>query len=165
MKTILEFLRLSIRLPEKQAVFTLNREGFGLPIVFLCFILFIVSIPLGLQMVLSGENMAAELALPIFFVYFTFLYYPFFVLTILTPLVFITLFLMMYARIVKRKMGFFMLYKISAFASIIPVIGLSIMILTTVDWLQTVWIVISIVYILFVMIRVVHLYPPKRTTK
>lgn len=107
MKTMLDFLRNSIRLPQKEAVFTLNREGFGLPIVFLCFILLLVSLPLGVQMALSGENMAVEVALPIFLVYFFFVYYPFFVLSILIPLVAITLLALLVAKFAHRKMNFF----------------------------------------------------------
>ncbi|GAJ97982.1 hypothetical protein JCM19055_880 [Geomicrobium sp. JCM 19055] len=58
-------------------------------------------------MALSGENMAVEVALPIFLVYFFFVYYPFFVLSILIPLVAITLLALLVAKFAHRKMNFF----------------------------------------------------------
>ncbi|MBM7632935.1 hypothetical protein [Geomicrobium sediminis] len=165
MKTMLDFLRNSIRLPQKEAVFTLNREGFGLPIVFLCFILLLVSLPLGVQMALSGENMAAEVALPIFLVFFFFVYYPFFVLSVLIPLAAITLLALLVAKFAHRKMNFFMLYKIAAFAAILPVIGLGITILIGSALLETIWIGISIVYLTVILIRVVFIYPKRKSAR
>ncbi|GAJ97981.1 hypothetical protein [Geomicrobium sp. JCM 19055] len=58
-----------------------------------------------------------------------------------------------------------MLYKIAAFAAILPVIGLGITILIGSALLETIWIGISIVYLTVILIRVVFIYPKRKSTR
>ncbi|WP_382401437.1 hypothetical protein [Lentibacillus salinarum] len=108
----------SIKLPNKQAMFKLNRVGMDITVVYMFILLLIVSIPSITNQLTTGAG--AQMNLLFFLIYFLiFNYLP------LTMIVFLFLTLMAYigtgiTKLLRRKVRFPMLWKLTAYITTIP---------------------------------------------
>lgn len=161
MKSFFQRVWQCMQLPKKQVVFQLNRERIGVPFLYVGLLLALVCIPLFIQTYVNAEGVVADLALPMFAVYFLFIYFPIFALSIYGLIAAVSAIIFTCSKLADRKLTYLMLYKLTAFASTIPVIGYGLSLLVNED-LARVWIWLSVGYLIVVLIRVIYHFPKKK---
>src|SRR5699024_1797904 len=107
----------SIKLPGKQAMFKLNRTGMDITVVYMFILLFFVSLPTFVEQI-TNKTMNGL---------FLIIYYFMFSYLSLTIIVFVILSAVAYsgtgiAKLLKRKLRFSLLWKMSAYLTTIPFI-------------------------------------------
>ncbi|WMM33940.1 hypothetical protein [Shouchella clausii] len=164
MNSFLKRVRLAVRLPQRQAVFQLNKERIGVPFLYVGLLSALVCIPLSIETFLQSEGIIADLALPMFLVYFVFVYFPLFALSVYSLIAVVTALARAIALAAKRKLTFLMLYKIACFAATLPILGYGACLLVN-EALAKIWVGISIVFILVLLIRLLFHYPQANKSK
>lgn len=110
----------SLKLPNKKAMFRLNRVGMDLVVFYLFILILIVSIPEIAMQLQVTDNVGGDLPIVLKLIYFFMFYYlP------LTIAVFIFLSIMAYigvgiAKLLKRKLRYQIIWKLLAFTTTIP---------------------------------------------
>jgi uncharacterized membrane protein YhaH (DUF805 family) len=158
MKHFLNRVWLCMQLPKKQVVFRLNRERIGVPFLYVGVLLALICIPLFVQTFLQSEGIVADLILPMFAVYFLFIYFPIFALSVFFLIAAVSAIALTVAKLADRKLTYMMLYKIAAFAATIPIIGYGACLLIS-EEIATIWMWASFVYMVVMLTSVVFHYP------
>lgn len=161
MKAFLQRVWQCMLLPKKQIVFQLNRERIGVPFLYVGLLLALVCIPLFIELYMNSEGVVADLALPMFAVYFLFIYFPIFALSIYGIMAAVAAIVFTCAKLADRKLTYLMLYKLTAFASTIPIIGYGLSLLVD-EKLARLWMWVSVFYLLVILIRVIFYFPKKK---
>lgn len=146
----------SLQLPRRQAAFTLNRIGMDITVIYMFIILFISSLPTYFEQLATNERLSTFF-FSIFF--FIFHYLPVVVIVFLA-LSLIAWILSGIANLAKRKLRFSILWKMAASATTIPLL-----IFTVVSFfypLSTIYLILSILFILIVVTKIIFIYPPRR---
>lgn len=146
----------SVQLPKREAAFALNRIGMDTTVIYMFIILFISSIPTYLEQLQENERLSTFFY-SIFFFIFHYLPVVIIVFVALSILAWIASFI---TKIAKRKLRFSILWKMAASATTIPLL-----IFTIVSFfyhVDTLYLVVSIVFILLIVTRVIFLYPRRR---
>src|SRR5699024_684354 len=148
----------SIKLPGKQAMFKLNRTGMDITVVYMFILLFFVSLPTFVEQI-TNKTMNG-LFLIIYF--FMFSYLP------LTIIVFLLLSEVAYigtgiAKLLKRKLRFSLLWKMSAYLTTIPFIFYMVLSFFFPVSDQFLWLIL--IYILILLIKVITVYPKRKKRK
>lgn len=112
----------SIRLPQKKAMFQLNRIGMDVTIIYMFILIAIASIPSLLDSLTISTGSIAEMNIFFVFVYFFFVYY-----LSLTGIIFVFLSLLAYigtgiSKLLKRKIRFAILWKLCAYTTTLPLL-------------------------------------------
>lgn len=157
-KTFLE----SLKLPNKQALFRLNRVGMDIVVIYMFILILLASVPSLVSQI--EANSVSDMNMNVFFLliyFFIFYYLP------VTVFIFGLLSLVAcagvgIANLLKRKLRFAILWKMTAFTSTIPLILFTI--LTFFLDIPTYFFWIAIIYILIMLIRMITIYP-KRVQK
>ncbi|WP_419893205.1 DUF1189 family protein [Oceanobacillus kimchii] len=115
-----EILKHSIKLPQKKALFQLNRIGMDMIIIYLIIMLAIVSIPEWINRLNQSNGIGADMNIIFQFIYFFMFYY-----LIMTVFVFIAISIIAYvgkgiSHLMKRKLTYGLLWKMSACTVTIP---------------------------------------------
>lgn len=150
----------SIKLPNKNAIFKLNRIGMDITVIYMFLLLLLVAVPSFIAQWTGAENLMAEMNFLFFLIYFfIFFYLP------LTIIVFLSLSLVAYiavavARLMRRKLRFSILWKMSAYATTIPAV------LYTVTALfipvGNFFLILSVLFILIMLLAIISVYPKRR---
>lgn len=147
----------SIKLPQKKAMFKLNRTGMDIAVVYMFILLFIVSIPSLIVRIKDAHMLNVDIEWFFLIIYFFIFYYlP------LIVIVFILLSALAYiaggiTKLMKRKLHFSILWKMAAYTTTVPfllytVIALIVPISDTFLWF-------SLLYTLIVLIKIISVYP------
>lgn len=153
----------SLQLPKKQAMFKLNRTGMDITVVYMFILLFFVSLPTFIEQMVNPMGAMASMNIVFSLIYFfMFSYLP------LTIIVFLLLSLIAYigtgiAQLLKRRLRFSLLWKMSAYLTTIPFLiytGLSFFFPVNDSFL---WLVL--VYTLLLLIKVITVYPKRKKRK
>lgn len=150
----------SIKLPQKKAMFQLNRTGMDIAVVYMFILLLIVSMPSLIERIKDAHLFGVDIELFFLIIYFFIFYYlP------LTVIVFILLSIIAYiavgiTKLMKRKLHFSILWKMAAYTTTIPfliytIVALIFPISDTLLWL-------SLLYTLIVLIKIISVYPKIR---
>lgn len=150
----------SIRLPQKKAMFQLNRIGMDITIVYMFILLAIVSIPSLIDSLTSPTGSIAEMNAFFIFVYFFMVSY-----LSLIGLVFIFLSLIAYiatgiATLLQRKIRFAILWKLCAYTTTIPFL-----IYTIIAFffpISQVYLWVLCVYTFFFIIKMITVFPRRK---
>ncbi|WP_078394101.1 hypothetical protein [Shouchella patagoniensis] len=161
MKHFFNRVWLCMQLPKKQVVFRLNRERIGVPFLYVGLLIAFVCIPLFVQTFIQSDGVIADLILPMFAVYFLFIYFPIFALSVFSLIAAVAAIALTVAKLADRKLTYLMLYKIAAFAATIPIIGYGVSLLISEEFAM-IWIWASFLYLVAVLIRVIFHYPKAR---
>lgn len=151
----------SLKLPRKKAMFTLNRTGMDIVVVYLFILLLFVSVPPLIDRIIetkiAGVNIQQFFKIIYFFIFY---YLP------LNVIVFILISMIAYigkgfAYILNRKLHYSLLWKMAAYTTTIPfvvytVIALAFPVSDTLLW-------IGLLYTLLILIRLITIYPRRRT--
>src|SRR5690625_5228990 len=131
----------SIKLPQKQAVFTLNRIGMDITVLYLFFLLAIASLPALIDQIVMNET-TFHIHTIFLLIYFFIFYYLILVLIVFSGLSLIAYLGTLFAQLVHRKLRFSILWKMSAFTTTIPIVLFSI--ISFVYSVTTVFLIIAI---------------------
>lgn len=153
----------SLKLPNKKAMFKLNRVGMDIVVFYLFILVFIVSIPnLVLQLQMT-EGLAGGLPVILKLIYFFMFYYlP------LTIAVFLLISVMAYvgvaiAKLMKRKLRYQIIWKLLGFTTTIPF--LTYMLLASFFPISDKYLLLAIVYSFTMLIFMILKYPKRRARK
>ncbi|WP_059102945.1 hypothetical protein [Shouchella shacheensis] len=164
MKSFFYMLGLSVKLPQRKAVFVLNRKRVAGPFFYLCLLLFVVSIPLGAQMFLESVGPLSELPVFLFVLYFLLIFYPLFVLAVLAVLSILTAVIYVVSLCLHRKLTYLMIWKITLFAATLPLVGYGWLVMVQWEFMEG-WVGLSTLFMLVVLIKTVLIYPPIKRKK
>lgn len=153
----------SVKLPNKQAIFKLNRIGMDITVLYMSILVLLVSIPSLVDRLTATAGASANMQLILLLVYFLIFYY----LPLIT-MVLLLLSLVAYigtgiSRLMKRKIKFPILWKMSAYTTTIPFLLYTIIALIfTVD-VMYLW--LFLISSLFFIIKIITVYPKRKIRK
>ncbi|UTR07373.1 hypothetical protein MM326_04900 [Alkalihalobacillus sp. LMS6] len=164
MRDFMEQAKLSVQLPKKKAVFQLNRTRIGVPFFYVGIWLVFICIPLSVQSYWNAEGVLGELAVPIYFVYFLFVFFPIFAGAIYFLLAAIAAIALTLAKLLERKLTFLMMFKLASFAATFPLIGYGVFLFID-EGIATLWIWPSVAFLFFVLVRSIFHYPKQKNKR
>ncbi|MBP1949441.1 DUF1189 family protein [Virgibacillus litoralis] len=153
----------SVKLPNKQAMFKLNRIGMDITVLYMSILVLLVSIPSLIDRLTATGGASADMQLFLLFVYFFLFYYlP------LIIMVFLLLSLIAYigtgiSRLMRRKIRFPILWKMSAYTATIPFILYTIIALIFKVDVMYLW--LFLIYSILFIIKIITIYPKRKIRK
>lgn len=159
-KGLTEALKQSVKLPNKKATFALNRIGMDTAVIYLFIIIAIASIPNLIEQLLTTEFSAQihPFFLAIYFFIFNYLVLLVMIFSLLSLFAYV---MTVIAKILQRKLLFSILWKMSAFALTIPLIVFTV--LSYFFPLTYIFVTIALVYMTFVLVKIILIYPKRRS--
>ncbi|MEC5425080.1 DUF1189 family protein [Virgibacillus sp. C22-A2] len=150
----------SIKLPNKKAIFKLNRVGMDIAVIYMFILLVLVSIPSLIEQLTTMDGQSAELNL-----FFQSIYFFIFYFLPLVLIVFLLLSLIAYigsgiAHLMRRKLRYSILWKMSAFTTTVPVILYTL--LALIFPLSNTWLWLFFMYSIVFLILIISVYPKRR---
>jgi len=149
----------SLQLPKKQAVFALNRIGMDVAVVYMFILLAIASIP-GLVDQISSNNAETQLHTFFLLIFFFIFYYLVILIIVFSGLSLIAYIGTLIAKLAGRKLLFGLLWKMTAFATTIPLLAFTV--LSFFLPLTTIFLIIANLFIFFVLIKIIFIYPKRK---
>lgn len=151
----------SLKLPKREAVFALNRIGMDIVVIYMFLLLAIASIPGLVEQILSNSNNADSQLHTFFLLIFFFIFYYLIIVVIVFGLLSIIAYMgTLIAKGIGRKLQFGLMWKMTAFATTIPLLAFTI--LSFFIPLTTLFILISSGFMLYLLIRIILIYPKRK---
>lgn len=160
MKVFWNALIQSLKLPQKQAVFTLNRIGMDITVIYLFFLLALASLPALLEQIIMNQVSSVHVNSFFFLIYFFIFYYLILVLIVFSALSVIAYIGSGITKMVNRKLHFSLLWKMSAFSITLPLL-----LFTVISFfypLSYAFLAFAIIYIFFILLKIIFIYPKRR---
>lgn len=110
----------SLKLPNKKAMFQLNRTGMDTALIYMFFLIFLVSIPEFYNRLTGPEELYTNVLF--FAIYFFIFYYLPFTIMMLLSLSVVAFAYTKFAEVMERKLRFQIIWKLAAYATTIPVL-------------------------------------------
>lgn len=151
----------SLRLPKKQSVFTLNRIGMDITVIYLFFLLAIASLPALYEQIIVNETSTTHIHPFFFLIYFFIFYYLVLVLIVFSLLSIIAYIGTLITRSLKRKLRFSIIWKMTAFAITTPLL-----LFTVISFfypLSSLFLFLATIYTFFILIKIILIYPKRKT--
>lgn len=150
----------SIKLPNKKAIFQLNRIGMDITVIYMFILLLLVSVPSLIDRLTATSGPGTGLNSFFLVIYFFIFYYLPLVL-----IVFLLLSLSAYigvgiAKLMKRKLRYPILWKMSAYTTTIPFLLYTVTALFFSVSNSFLW--LFLVYTLIFLIKIISVYPKRR---
>lgn len=149
----------SLQLPKRKAVFTLNRIGMDVVVVYLFIFLAIASIP-GLIDQLSSNQVDIEIHPFFLLIFFFIFYYLIILLVVFTGISIIAYLGTLFATQTNRKLQFGLMWKMTAFATTIPLVAFTI--LSFFIPLSTIFLSVASIFILLILLKIILIYPKRK---
>src|SRR5690625_3560129 len=121
MKQFLHIFNSSFLLPRKQTVFALNRIRMDITVFYLFIILAVASIPALIEQTFINPITNVQIHGFFLFIYFFIIYYLILVIVVFCSISVVAFVAKWIAYILKRKLHYAILWKMTAFATTIPV--------------------------------------------
>lgn len=150
----------SLKLPQKNAVFTLNRIRMDTTVFYLFILLAIASLPELVNQILADDTAGFNVNIFFLLIYFFIFYYlmlVFIVFAILSIIAYISLII---SRGLKRKLHYSILWKMSAFATTVPFILYTI--ISFFYSLSYLFLTLATIYIFFMIVKIILIYPKRK---
>lgn len=150
----------SIQLPNKRAMFQLNRIGLDITIFYILIILLITSIPAFMDRLANASEFGTEMNIVFTIIYFFIFYYlP------LSIIVFIVIFITAYfgkiiSILAKRKLHYSLLWKMTAFTLTIPFLLYTIF--AFFFEVNNIYLLFAFIYSIGLLLKMVMHYPERR---
>ncbi|MCG3420794.1 DUF1189 family protein [Oceanobacillus jordanicus] len=150
----------SLKLPSKQATFSLNRVSMDVTIIYMFILLILVSIPAFIDRIVENSGVSAELNIAFLIIYFFIFYYLPMAVFVCIGVSIIAYIGFGLAKLMERKLQFPLLWKMSVFIATIPFIIYTIiaLLLPVDDMLLGAF----FVYILIMLFFIISIYPKRR---
>src|SRR5699024_178319 len=161
MKVFWDVFIQSLQLPKRKAVFTLNRIGMDVVVVYLFIFLAIASIP-GLIDQLASNQVNSNVEIHPFFllIFFFIFYYLIILLVFFTSISIIAYLGTLFATKTNRKLQFGLMWKMTAFATTIPIVAFTI--LSFFIPLSTIFLIVTSIFILLILLNIILIYPKRK---
>lgn len=151
----------SLQLPKRKAVFALNRIGMDIVVVYMFIFLAIASIPGLIEQMISSQTDSSATIHPFFLLIFFFIFYYLIVLLIVFTSISIIAYIgTLIAKYTERKLQFGLMWKMTAFATTIPLVLFTI--LSFFLPLTTIFLSVATIFILFILINIILIYPQRK---
>lgn len=155
----------SIKLPQKQATFTLNRVGMDVIIIYMFIMLAFASIPDLLVQIQTNATSVFYVQLFSLFIFFFIFYYLFLVFIVFASLSVIAYVGGLIARATKRKLRYQVLWKTAACITTIPILLFTVISFFYAIHTHTLFLVGMLLFHFIIFIRSILLYPKRRMMK
>ncbi len=149
----------SLKLPKKEAVFALNRIGMDVVVVYMFLLLAFASIPGLVEQIISNQD-GSQLHTLFLLIFFFIFYYLIIVIIVFGLLSLLAYIGTLIAKALSRKLQFGLLWKMTAFATTIPLLAFTI--LSFFLPLTVLFLSIASAFILFILIRIILIYPKRK---
>lgn len=146
----------SLLLPKKTAIFKLNRVGLDIAVFYNFILYFIISIP-----TLMNELRDSEMNVLFKLIYFFIFYYLPFTIIVFISLSIIAFLISILTKIFKRKLAYSLIWKISSFTTTIPL--LLYLFVSIFYQIPSSLFVLAILYSIIILIRMIFIYPKRKT--
>lgn len=153
----------SIRLPNKKALFRLNRIGMDTAVIYIFILLAIVSLPALVERLTDTSGLGSDISVLFKLIYFFMFYYLPLNLIIFTALSVLAYLGRGISLLMKRKLRFQILWKMGAFASTIPLLLYAA--ISFFHTLGSLYLIMASGYTVFLLILMIAIYPKKRPAK
>lgn len=160
MKNLWIAFQQSLKLPQKNAVFTLNRIGMDTTVFYLFILLAIVSLPELMNQIIADDTAGFNVHIIFILIYFFIFYYLMLLLIVFIALSIIAYISLIISRGLKRKLHYSILWKMSAFATTIPLIIYTI--ISFFHSLNYLYLTLATIFIFFILIKIILIYPKRR---
>lgn len=160
LKNFWNYFLSSIRLPQKQAVFNLNRIGMDTTVLYMFLLIGIASIPGLLEQI--GKNKTDVFYMEPFFylIFFFIFYYLILVVAIFTLLSFVAYVTTRLATLLHRKLRYAIMWKMAASATTIPLLLYTI--ISFFYPLTNYFLFFVVVYFIFTQVKIITIYPRRK---
>lgn len=161
MKVFWDTFLQSLQLPKRKAVFALNRIGMDVVVIYLFIILAVASVPGLIDQLISNQLDTNIQIHPFFLLIFFFIFYYLIILLIVFTSISIIAYLGTFiATRTNRKLQFGLMWKMTAFATTIPLVAFTI--LSFFIPLSTMFLSAASIFILLILLKVILIYPKRK---
>lgn len=160
MKVYWNAFKHSLRLPQKQSVFALNRIGMDIAVIYLFMLLGLASLPALYEQILMNESSDVPIHIFFFLIYFFIFYYLILAIIVFTALSAIAYIAKLVAGGLERKLHYAILWKMAAFSMTLPII-----LFTAISFVYSLsewFLFFSIIYIFFILVKIILIYPKRK---
>lgn len=151
----------SLKLPNKQAMFKLNRTGMDITVIYLFILIFIASIPTLVERITNATGPGSDMNLLFLLIYFFIFYYlplTFIIFAVLSIIAYIGTWL---ATLLQRKLRFAILWKMSAYSTTIPFIVYMIISFFIAE-ISSLFLWVFIIYTFILLLKIITVYPRRK---
>ncbi|HLQ72950.1 MAG TPA: DUF1189 family protein [Bacillota bacterium] len=152
----------SIKLPNKQALFKLNRTGMDIVVIYMFLLICVTSIPTFIDQINNPNEISEQ-------THFFFILIFFFIFHVLpmTVIVFLAISLLAYiflgvTKLMQRKLRFQILWKMIAYTTTVPFTIYTVFALFF--SFSNVFLLLSLLYTVILLLKMISIYPRRKTT-
>ncbi|WP_085993803.1 DUF1189 family protein [Oceanobacillus senegalensis] len=150
----------SIQLPNKKALFSLNRVGLDIAVFYIFILLFIVSIPTLVDRMTDTTSFSSNINVLFKLIYFFIFYYLPLTIIVFALISIIAYFGKIITHIVNRKLHYSLLWKMTAFTLTIPLLLYSI--LAFFFSMNNLYLLLAFIYTMGLLVKMIMIYPKRR---
>ncbi|AXI11031.1 hypothetical protein CUC15_19820 [Oceanobacillus zhaokaii] len=150
----------SIKLPNKDAMFKLNRVGMDFALFYMFILLFIVSIPALIERITNPTGIGGEMNLIFIVIYFFIFYYLPMTLIVLGCISFVAYIGRFIARLMQRKLRYAIIWKLISFTTTIPLLVYTV--ISFVYSVSSIFLLLALIYSISLLIIMISIYPKRR---
>lgn len=157
---MIEAMLNSFRLPNKKAMFKLNRIGMDTVVIYLFILLFIVSIPALINQLQITNGLADGLPFILKLIYFFMFYYLPLLIGVFILISILSFIFLGISKVMKRKLRYQIIWKLIAFTTTVPFLIYTI--LAFIYPISDRYLLFAIVYSLVLLVLMILKYPKRR---
>lgn len=157
---MIEAMLNSFRLPNKKAMFKLNRIGMDTVVIYLFILLFIVSIPALINQLQITNGLADGLPFILKLIYFLMFYYLPLLIGVFILISILSFIFLGISKVMKRKLRYQIIWKLIAFTTTVPFLIYTI--LAFIYPISDRYLLFAIVYSLVLLVLMILKYPKRR---
>ncbi|RYG73368.1 hypothetical protein EU245_06670 [Lentibacillus lipolyticus] len=150
----------SLKLPSKQAVFQLNRIGMDFTVLYMFILIVFISLPSFTNKLQASGGPGSDMNLVFFFIYFFIFYYLPLVIMAFLLLSLIAYLGTSFAKLLRRKIRFSILWKLTVYTTTIPFFLYTAAAL--IFPLKDGWLSVFMIYSLVLVLKIITVYPKRK---
>ena len=150
----------SIKLPKKKSIFKLNRVGMDIVVIYMFFLLAIVSLPTLIDQIVVGSELSVKIGSFFYLIYFFIFHYLVVVVLVFIVISIISYFATVITRISGRKLHYSILWKMVAFSTTLPFLLYTI--LAFFYNLNDNFLWLSFIYTFLLLYKIITTYPKRK---
>lgn len=150
----------SFKLPNKKAMFKLNRIGMDTVVIYLFILLFIVSIPALINQLQITNGLADGLPFILKLIYFFMFYYLPLLIGVFILISILSFIVLGISKVMKRKLRYQIIWKLIAFTTTIPFLFYTF--LAFIYPISDRYLLLAVVYSLVLLVLMILKYPKRR---
>ncbi|QKY70815.1 DUF1189 domain-containing protein [Lentibacillus sp. CBA3610] len=153
----------SLKLPNKKALFRLNRIGMDITVVYMFILMLIVAIPSLTGQLTTEDGAGSAMNLPFFLIYFFIFYYLPLTIIVFIYISFVAFIGTGIAKLLRRKIKFSILWKLLAYTITVPSILYTLFAFFV--SIPNVFAGVFILYTLLFLVKIITVFPQRKKQK